>query len=250
MSQVNTITNLSADSSKSAGYVARFLESFGSVKGMKGVFTIILTAAILAIFELVFFYNIVAPTVKDEMDTNIDKVGDQIAKNLNKSNKSIQEQNPVSDVAVSRATRLVFNDLNKGVLDTLAAREQILVKSINNYTIYTGVVIVLVLSVILYVIWKKIKGSADSGQDEDTDMTDATLSAVITVGVLIAFQILFYFYGKQYRYPGTAGNEELLWVIIDSIKPSEGKAITNTNTNTEVEIEHGVKHESESEQES
>jgi predicted PurR-regulated permease PerM len=225
MNDMSIPSNSAATQSKLTG----FLESVGSVKGMKGIFTIILTATILAVFELVFFYIIVAPTVVDEMNTNIKKVGNKIAANLNKTNKEIQEKNPVADIAVSHATRIIFNDINGAVLNTTASRENNLIESINNYTIYTGVAIVLVLLVILYIIWKKIKSSVGMGvgfpdiEGVDTDMTDAILSAVITVGALIAFQIMFYFYGKQYRYPGTEGNEELLWVLIGSIDPADRK---------------------------
>lgn len=225
MSNINIITE-----SSSTGFFTKFLESCGSTKGMKGIFTIVLIAAILAVFELGFFYKIVAPTVEDEMNINIGKVGEQIAKNLNESNKEKQEKSPVADVAISRATKIVFNSTTGAVLDTTAAREKILVDTINDYTIYTGVAIVLVLSVSLYIIWKKIKNSVAAGSvSDDANMTDPIISAVITVGALIAFQIMFYFYGKQYRYPGTAGNEELMWVLIGSINPVGGNSTSDKN---------------------
>lgn len=214
------------------GFVSKFLTSFGSVKGMKGIFTIILTAAFLAVFELVFFYNIVAPSVEDEMNSNIKKVGKKIASKLNQNNSVTQEKSAVSDVIVSKVTGVIFNDINRAVLNTSAAREQVLVDSINNYTIYTGVAIVLVLAVVLYFLWSKIKSTAleeitAGNSTENGSMTDSIISALITVGILIAFQIMFYFYGKQYRYPGTEGNDELLWVIIDSIDPVDNDKTIN-----------------------
>ena len=36
-------------------------------------------------------------------------------------------------------------------------------------------------------------------------------TALLTVFILIAFQTLFYFFGQKFRYPGTMGNEELLY---------------------------------------
>lgn len=215
--------NITTD--KTSGYITNFfsgiVNSLGSVKGMKGVFTIVLTATILTIFELVFFYNIIVPTVEEEMNTNIRRVGEQIATNLNEKARAYQIQSPVSDVLATRAMRYAFNETNAGILDTTAAREKILIDQINQYTIYTGVIIMLVLAIVLYIIWRKIVSTVEKGdsEGETANMLDATLSAVITVGVLIGFQILFYFYGKKYRYPGTAGNEELMWVIIDSIEP-------------------------------
>ncbi|VBB18001.1 hypothetical protein YASMINEVIRUS_464 [Yasminevirus sp. GU-2018] len=201
-----------------------FFDDISSIKGKKGLFTIVLTATVLTIFEILFFYNIVVPSVEDEMNANIKKVSKQIAHDINERNKNIQKQTRVTDVVVAQGTKLVFNDTNKGILQTMAEREKILTDDINNYTMYTGVVIVLLLATILYFLWTSVKSaeiSADSGDNTDmTDMTDATMTALFTVGVLIAFQILFYFYGRHYKYPGTSGNEELLWVIISSIEPA------------------------------
>jgi hypothetical protein len=222
MSESNNITVSNNASGQITNFFSGIVNSLGSVKGMKGVFTIVLTATILTIFELVFFYNIIVPTVEDEMDTNIKRVGAQIAANLNETTKAYQMQSPISDVLATRAMRYTFNETNAGILDTTAAREKILIDEINRYTIYTGVIIMLVLAIVLYIIWRKIVSTVEKGENEgeNANMLDATLSAVITVGVLIGFQILFYFYGKKYRYPGTAGNEELMWVIIDSIEPA------------------------------
>jgi hypothetical protein len=197
-------------------------DDINSIKGKKGLFTIVLTATVLTIFEILFFYNIVAPGVEHEMDANIKKVSKQIARDINERNQEIQKQNRATDVIVAQGTKLVFNDINKGVLQTMAEREQILIDDINNYTMYTGAIIVLILSIILYVLWTGVKQTdLDLSSGENADMTDATLTALLTVGALISFQVLFYFYGRRYKYPGTEGNEELIWVVVKSIEPDD-----------------------------
>lgn len=193
-----------------------FFDDISSIKGKKGLFTVVLTAIILTIYEIIFFYNVVVPGVEDEMNANIKKVGKHIAHEINERNQILQKQNGVTDVTVAQRTRVIFNDINKGILKTMAEREKILTCVINKYTMYTGVIIVLILMMILYLLWSNIK---NTNTNDNTNMTDATLTALFTVIILIAFQVLFYFYGKQYKYPGIVGNEELIWAMIDSIEP-------------------------------
>ena len=45
-----------------------------SLDGKRGIFNIILTATILTIFELVFFYNVVSPGVNQQINTGLEKV--------------------------------------------------------------------------------------------------------------------------------------------------------------------------------
>ena len=199
-----------------------FVDDLFTIKGKKGVFTLILTATILSIFETVFFYKIVVPNVEGEMDHHIKEVGIQIAQNINEKTIPMQNKNALTDVTIAETKKIVFNDKIKYVLKTFQQREQELVDEVNMYTVYTGIVLILTFSILLYLIWYSIKTDPHVGvmfrnMVEDSDMTDATLSAVLTVGPLIAFQIFFYFFGKQYKYPGSFGKEELSWEIINGI---------------------------------
>ena len=209
-----------------------FNKELFSIKGKKGVFTILMTATVLIIFEIIFFYKIVAPNVENEMKHNIKIVARDMASTINEKNKTIQNKSPIADVVIAQTTDIVFSDVSKGVLKTLENREKILIDDINNYTIYTGVILVLTMAIFLFIIWNSIQTDtsvetgttvetgSDKGDHHNTDMTTATLTAMMTVGVLIGFQVLFYFFGKEYRYPGTKGKEELAWEIISSIDTS------------------------------
>ena len=114
----------------------KLIDDLFTIKGKKGVFTIILTAVILTIFEMVLFYKVVVPNVENEMANNINKISRSIALNINKLNRSIQTKGPVADMTVSQTTNLVFNDITKGVLKTFSVREKELVDDINKYTVY------------------------------------------------------------------------------------------------------------------
>jgi hypothetical protein len=210
-----------------------FLEAIGSIKGKKGVFTIVLVASILIIFEICLFYFIIVPDIEREMDESIHLVGSKIAESINEKNRNMQQQNVLFDVAVAQTTQLVFNEKVDNALSTLADREKLLTNHINRYTIYTGVVIMLILIITLAFVWSSIANDENIKQGiEDANMTDATLTAMLTVSILIGFQVLFYFYGRQFNYPGALGNEELLWVILDSIN------LTNKQITQQEAISH------------
>jgi uncharacterized membrane protein len=201
-----------------------YKDNLFSIKGKKGMFSIILTATILTIFEIVFFYNIVAPNVNNQMDNTLKKIGQQIAEKINTSTNKLKKQNVLADIMISEGTGLVINNVNDNVLMTSAEREHKLVTKINNYTMYTGVIIIIVLLILLYLLWNSIKSDPRLGNIinitfvEDSDMTESVLTAIFTVVILISFQILFYFFGQQFKYPGSMGNDELLNEIIDSIQ--------------------------------
>ena len=201
-----------------------FLDDIGSVKGKKGIFTIILISLIVTIFEMFMFYFVIVPDTVDDFEVHIKKVGDYVATRINKQNDMIQKKSLVDDVVISQATKVVFNEMTQDILNTMTSREQILTNKINVYTIYTSVIMVLIMAVILYLLWESIKndptlinGPISSHTNKNSDMTDSILTSILSVGILISFQILFYFYSRRYKYPGDEGDDELVWIIVKSI---------------------------------
>lgn len=200
-----------------------YFDDLTSIKGKKGMFAILLTATILTIFEIVLFYIIIIPDVVAQVDHNIKKIGENVSNDINEKNKAIKKKSAYHDVAVTEVTSLVFNEKNSQVLKTLSDREKNLTEHINLYTKLTGGLMLVALSIILFVTWNSIKNDVRVDKmsldpDLNDSMFDPVLTAVITVSLLIAFQILFYFYGKQYKYPGSFGKDELIFEIIDEIK--------------------------------
>ena len=203
-----------------------YFDDLTTIKGKKGMFAILLTATILTIFEIVLFYIIIIPDVVNQVESNIKKIGDNISTDINKKNKEIKTKSAFHDVAVSEITSMVFNEKNSHVLQTLSNREKNLTQHINLYTKLTGGLMLVALSIILIVTWNSIKNDTrlnmtSNDPDLNSSMFDPILTATITVSLLIAFQILFYNYGLQYKYPGSFGREELMYEIIDEIKPQK-----------------------------
>jgi hypothetical protein len=199
------------------------IDSFFSIKCKKGIFAVILTALILTVFEMILFYKVEAPVLEDKMREDVKTISKKVANNINNKNKASRVRSPLSDIMVTRKMELIFNDTNKYILKTFAARERMSLDTINLYTLYSNVVLLLVLLILLYFIWSSITndeniGIVINGEMQDADMTESVFTALFTVVVLIGFYILFYFFSHSYNYLGSFGNEEVLWDIFNEIE--------------------------------
>lgn len=222
-----------------------------TVEGKKGIFSILLIATILTVFEIVFFYNIITPSINEKMNTNLDAISKKLFININEAkynenniNKqeiskvldtlykddkkgnlftlisNIDENN--TDIAKTGIMKIVFNDKIKAILNTFSDREKNLTKHINKYTMLSGLLLLTFLIVLMILIWKNIKKS-ELGLNENYKMSTSILTALFTVFILISFQILFFFFGKKYYYPGSLGNEELTSLLLKRINIKDKK---------------------------
>ena len=187
-------------------------KTLGKPEFLTGVFSIILTAMILTVFEIGMFVWVIAPSVRDEMNSNIRGISKKVATQINTHNHALQSKDPVIDVSVSQTARLLFNTLNGATLKTMSTREKKLTDQINTYAIGTGVAVVVVLCVLLVWLYRHLREV-----DSNADFQTATHTAFLTVALLIGFQVLFYFFGKKYKYPGSKGSDELVAEILDQI---------------------------------
>ena len=189
-----------------------YMENFRSLDGQRGLFSLILTATILTVFEIVFFYKIVAPGVIQNMNNGLNNVGKVIGTKLDETTDKIEEntKDPLQKVIISKIIDFISSGNSSAILSTFASREKKLTDDINLYTKKTGILIISLLCLLLFFIYNNIKGlSKQEGQVVGLGVPVKT--ALLTVFILIAFQTLFYFFGQKFRYPGTMGNEELLY---------------------------------------
>lgn len=182
-----------------------FLSNLAHIDGKRGIFSILLTATALTVFEIIFFYKIVAPSVDKAMNKQLEKLAEKTANDINLKSQGNPEFN-----------RLFFNDNIRALVNTFAKREENLVKKINFYTKATGALIIGLLMLVLYSLYGSI-GRESSSLFVPMGLGVPTVTALFTVAALIGFQILFYFFGKQFKYPGTFGNEELFNVLLSSL---------------------------------
>jgi len=183
--------------------IKNFINTLEKQSLLSGCLSIAITALILTIFEIVFFYMIVAPGVILQMDNGIRTSSKQLAKELEKDDDLSNVLNTA-----------MFDDNTENILHTATEREKELVEKINFYTKATGAVIVGLLLVLVF----NLKGRLDRFSGHDASMRTAFWTSGITVSVLIAFQGYFYMFGQKYNYLGSFGNEEFLATIYNAMK--------------------------------
>ena len=192
-----------------------YLNNLAHVDGKRGIFTIVLTATVLTIFEIIFFYMVVAPGINTSMNGQLDKISKQLVEGTNEKALKLQKKYSTADAVIPEVNDTIFNESIRGIFATFAEREKLLTNKINWYTKATGVLIILILMTILYLLYSSIKTEVGSG---DIGLKEPTYTALFTVAMLIAFQILFFNFSQIYKFPGTLGTEELTNVMIDAIK--------------------------------
>lgn len=192
-----------------------YIDNLKHIDGRRGLFTIVLTMTLLMIFEITFFYLLIAPKVEGIMDKKIDKLAKDASDTVNSRTEEIRRKVPVADVVVPEINKRLFNDSMKGIFRTFAEREQILMNKINMYTKITSGLVLVIFFIILYALYSGI--SKEVGSKGSLELSTPVLSASFTAGVIIVFQIVFYLFGRQYRYPGSHGKEELLREVISVV---------------------------------
>ena len=192
---------------------------FNNPDGLGGLFSIVLTATILTVFEIVFFYVVIAPDIENIMNGHLTNIAESIANSITAEGKKQVEQSKQLGVSNANIQKSINTHLTKSlskvdtflnIFRTFDIREKKLVSSINNYTIITGVVIILLLVAIMLWLAKALQPMGGVTKEP-------VLSALMTVVVLVAFQGYFYMFGKEFKYPGTEGQEELIAFIGSNI---------------------------------
>lgn len=193
---------------------AKLYKIINSVKGKKGIFSIILIAIVLTIIEISVFYFVVVPSIENEINTGVDLISDKIAYKINTTVVDPKAEDKTQITSSLKLRGSVFNDINENVLETISGRERKLTDQINNYTKLISALLMLCLIGLLIIVWVNIMNDERS---ENIDMTNTFLSTGIALVILIVFQILFYYFGTKYRFIGSMGDEEILYEIIKDV---------------------------------
>jgi hypothetical protein len=99
------------------------------------------------------------------------------------------------------------------IFTVLIKREQILIEKNNSNTVIVSITILLFLALFILATILSIK--RDVNYKGFSTFKESIIVAIITVGLLIGFQILFYNFSKNYNYPS---NNELLKIMVNSLK--------------------------------
>lgn len=157
----------------------------------RGVFSIVFTATCLTIFEILFFYFKIVPDINSQVEYYLQRI------------KSLfNNSSPLSDSVRSGI---------KSVIEVFAEKEHSNIIKLNRYTIYNCFFLLFVLSVIIFVLYLYLKNlNQEVGEC-------AYYTGFATVFFLIIFQVGFYQLGKRYRYPGSKGDDELMYILIEDL---------------------------------
>ncbi len=192
-----------------------------TVEGLHEILTILLVATILTIFEVVFFFNVIAPEVKHEIDMKLKKAAVNIGDALFGDRLSVVDsmipktaktrvKKMIADTEISPDSIIDDNPL-LDFINTLRDRERELINKTNTYTKVSGVLLIIILVAVIASIVFIIKRSGKINKH-------AIIAAVVTVGLLIVFQYTFYKFGKKYLYTGSYGQEEFLKLVIEKLE--------------------------------
>ena len=203
------------------------LISLDSQRGLFGIFVIVI---ILTIYEVIFFFNIAVPQVEFDLNVGLDEVAnalaDLITDEVNKETNdqtSINLLNTIIKKKFNTAKNDIFDDHIENMLLTSANREKKKIDKLNIYTKITAGILITVLVILMIIIGINISHNA---QGMGAQLGSATLTAFITVVLLIGFQVLFYYFSMNSWY---STDNELLNIIIDSIKVGEIKNNNGSN---------------------
>lgn len=220
-----------------------YFQALISPDGLRGIFSILLIATILTLFEIIFFFVKIAPDVGSSANNAVGGLSNTTVDGL----EAIMVMNFGSKF--NHTDAMIAKD-NHGarIINTLANREKLIIGKINGYTKTTGVVIMVLLCVLLAYIYMALKNKTKlSG--EGVQLGTASWTALMTVGILISFQIFFYFFSQQYSYPGSEGDNELLSTVLKAIDVPESSAKSSAESSAESSAKSSAKSSTDTESE-
>lgn len=152
-----------------------------NIRFYKGLFSIVLIATLMTIFELFFYIFIVNPNV------------------IFFVNQLIETQ-PQKEV----------DERLENLLIVLKEREYNLINEIN-----IGAYIVIIIEIVLMLSFLSFIYMKLLNKHEEFQMRDVYYSSFATIFILISFQIMFFYFGKEFYYIGRFGTNEIKKIFAD-----------------------------------
>lgn len=168
---------------------------------IKSLFVVISIGLILTVYEYSLFYLILVPQIKKDIYKSLNY-------NTNKNSEVNNEENNTNSLNLfsifnETIVDYYFNiykpDSNNNILLDLEysykERENRLIKSINNYTVFAAVLMIFLLISVLFLLrYVLVKNNSDIGKEE-------IISIIFTLIIIFILQGIFYKYGQNYKYP-------------------------------------------------
>lgn len=195
-----------------------YFQDLFSVDGRLLIYSIFLVAAIMTIFELMFFYLKVIPDVNASLNEKLDLLEEKMLVLSDEKRLEVLSQLNLKNLENLKFLNISPNNVNDNlesidnIFKVLIERENELIEKNNTNVFLFGLSILLFLAFLIIFIALSIK--RDLGQGEGIKFVEPTIVSFITIAFLIAFQVLFYYFGLNYNYPQ---DNELLKTVLESI---------------------------------
>jgi hypothetical protein len=157
-----------------------FSRYINNKNGMANLQTMVIVSTFLFIYEISLYYFNVIPTIR------------RIIKKELKADL-------IADIPLN-------NNIPLDILEVLKDRENILTTKINNYTIASAILFLLLLFLLIYLLHKK----------QSINIYVIMMSSIILV-LIFGFQYLFYLFGKKYKYISSISKDEVNYLVLKSL---------------------------------
>ena len=182
---------------------------------LRGLFNILIVAIIVTIFELLFYYYIVAPDIVRVLDNLLTTTELPTLPPISTAPPVANASSPPN------ANSLLVRGLEylQGILKGMSESDE----ELNNYTnsLKAGIMgmVVAILFVLLLWIYNKLRRNV-KGDRYGTDLVPATITTIITLVLLLGFQIFMYFFALKFQYTNT---DEIDLRFINSLLKDQGR---------------------------
>lgn len=160
------------------------MNALGTPDGLRTAFILLFVATVLTLYEIGLFFKVIVPTITEKIDDGLEKTA-----------------NLVQDMPLDL--------LDIKLTSVFEKREMLLINKINDYTRYTGVLIIILLVIGLFIIkWLLNKQGHELGRS-------VWMNIIVTIALIGVFQYSFYQYGQKYNY---MRDEELNGYLLNKLK--------------------------------
>ncbi len=194
------------------------LPFFKQPKVLRGLYAIVLVSTLMTIFEMAFYRTVIDPETKDAAGVLVLAV----KKKAYVMGRDMRASLPLGGAGVGSGVFLGGDfDLFDSYVETTRAREKEMVEKNNLYAYLTASFMLVILAVVLFVLHVRMR-EVDAGRHKlsvfGPNYAAAVKTSFLTVLLLASFQILFYFFGRQFKFVGTMGTEELVFAFNNYVR--------------------------------
>lgn len=183
-------------------------------KMLKGFFSIALVSLLMTIFEIVFYKLIVEPQTFDAANRIVELLENQMY--------YTGSTFPLNSVTSQLVYSMYAVDAEiDSYLDTARQREKLLIDKLNMYAYVTASCMILFLMALLVFLHMRLTIIKSEQNDPSTfgvTYWAAIVTSFATVCILGCFQVLFYFFGVEFKFLGSYGTQEIELHFINEVR--------------------------------